>query len=139
LEILLHNRAAEIPVVHQALDEIAARRNLPAPSLAGLHLALEEHLTNIISHGYKAGQSGTIAVRFVLETCGLRVEIEDDARPFDPTAQSEVDTSLSMDAKPLGGLGILMIRKSVDDLEYRHVGDRNILTMKKRFSQQPAG
>jgi serine/threonine-protein kinase RsbW/sigma-B regulation protein RsbU (phosphoserine phosphatase) len=44
-----------------------------------------------------------------------------------------VDTSVPLDAKPLGGLGLLMIRKSVDQLEYRRVADRNVLVMKKKI------
>src|SRR5947207_2136884 len=51
LEALLHNLASEIPRAHQALDQFAAQRGLSGPYIAPLHLALEEHLTNVVSYG----------------------------------------------------------------------------------------
>lgn len=112
---------------------MAPRTGLSASSVVHLHLALEEHLTNVISHGYGPGKSGTITVRFSLEPSNLRVEIADDATPFNPLEAPEVDTSLPIEDKPLGGLGVHMIRKCVDGLAYRRLGDRNVLIMQKRF------
>jgi anti-sigma regulatory factor (Ser/Thr protein kinase) len=100
--------------------------------MSRLHLALEEHLTNVICYGYDTGESGTVRVRLSLERPILRIEIEDDGKPFNPVEAPVVDTTLPLDTKPLGGLGLLMIRKSVDELEYRRVANRNVLTIKKR-------
>ena len=99
-----------------------------------MHLALEEHLANIIAHGGDSALSGRITVRFALEPAALRVEIEDDAGPFNPLAAPAVDTSLPLEQKPLGGLGILLIQKSVDELEYWRAGNRNVLVMKNRLT-----
>jgi anti-sigma regulatory factor (Ser/Thr protein kinase) len=99
-----------------------------------MHLALEEHLANIVAHGGDPGPAGTITVRFALEPEALRVEIEDDARPFNPLDAPEVDTALPLEEKPVGGLGILLIRKSVDELEYGRAGNRNVLVMKNRLT-----
>ena len=134
MEVSLHHQASEIPLVHDALDELAAGHSLPARCVARLHLALEEHLANIIAHGGYPGPTGTITVRFALEPEALRVEIEDDAGPFNPLNAPAVDTSLPLEQKPLGGLGILMIRKSVDELDYRRIGNRNVLVMKNRLT-----
>lgn len=113
---------------------MAARHGLAAKDVARMHLALEEHLTNIISHGYKPGQAGTLIVRFALEASGFRIEIEDDGAPFNPIEAPAVDTSLPMKDKPVGGLGVHLIRNNVDELEYRRAGDRNVLVMKKRVN-----
>ena len=133
VEVSLHNEPGQIARVHQALDDIAARHGLPARPVARLHLALEEHLTNIMVHGYAPGQAGKISVRFALEPKTLRVEIEDDAMPFNPAEAPEVDTDLPIEERPLGGLGVLMIRRSVDALEYRHAGGRNVLVLTTRL------
>jgi len=130
---MLHYQASDVPLVHDALDELATRHRLPARCVARLHLAIEEHLANIIAHGGYPGPTGTITVRFELEPDALRVEIEDDAGPFNPLDAPAVDTSLPLEQKPLGGLGILLIRKSVDELEYRRSGNRNVLVMKNRL------
>ena len=134
MELSLHHEATEIPLVHDALDELAVRHHLPARCVARLHLALEEHLTNIITHGGNPGPAGTITVRFALEPTTLRVEIEDDAGSFNPLEAPAADTALPMEEKPLGGLGIHLIRKNVDELEYRRAGDRNVLVMKNRLN-----
>jgi anti-sigma regulatory factor (Ser/Thr protein kinase) len=134
LELSLNHQATEIPLVHDALDELAVRHHLPARCVARLHLALEEHLTNIITHGGNPGPAGTITVRFALEPTTLRVEIEDDAGSFNPLEAPAADTALPMEEKPLGGLGIHLIRKNVDELEYRRAGDRNVLVMKNRLN-----
>jgi anti-sigma regulatory factor (Ser/Thr protein kinase) len=134
LELSFANQASEIPRVHQALDEFAARNGLSDRSLVHSHLALEEYLTNIVSHGYAAGETGRIVVRFGLEASVLRIEIEDDGRPFNLNEAPEVDTSVPLEEKPIGGLGIHMIRKSVDGLDYQRAGGRNLLVMTKRLS-----
>lgn len=134
LEVSLHRQASEIPLVHDALDELAAGHSLPARCVARLHLALEEHVANIIAHGGDPGPASRITVRFALDPAALRVEIEDDASPFNPLEAPAVDTAVPLEEKPLGGLGILLIRKSVDELEYRRAGNRNVLVMKNRLT-----
>ena len=101
--------------------------------MARLHVALEEHLTNIISYGYNGERAGIIRVRFAIASSVLRVEIEDSGRPFNPLEVPEVDTSMPLDQKPVGGLGVHLIRKSVDELNYERVGDRNVLTLITRL------
>jgi anti-sigma regulatory factor (Ser/Thr protein kinase) len=131
LELTLHNQASEITLAHQALDQFVANHSLRLAGLARLHVAIEEHLTNIISYGYRPGQTGTIQIRLALTDTNLRVEIEDDARPFNPLQAAEIDTSVPLKNKPVGGLGVFLIRKSVDKLEYRRVGERNVLVLVK--------
>jgi anti-sigma regulatory factor (Ser/Thr protein kinase) len=131
LELTLHNQVSELPLAHQALDQFVADHNLRLAGLARLHVALEEHLTNIISYGYRPGQRGSIQVRFALTGSELQLEIEDDARPFNPLESPEIDTSVPMKNKPVGGLGVFLIRKSVDKLEYRRVDERNVLVLVK--------
>lgn len=99
------------------------------PRLARLHVAVEEHLTNIITHGYEPGEVGAILVRFGLEPRGLCVEIEDNARPFNPLEAAQVDLSLPLDKRPIGGLGVHLIRNGVDHLSYLRKGEWNVLVM----------
>jgi anti-sigma regulatory factor (Ser/Thr protein kinase) len=133
LEVSLHNQASEIPHAHAALDRFAADHGLPAPVVRAFHLALEEHLTNSISYGFTQGRVGTIHVRFTVDHPNVCVEVEDDADPFNPLTAPEPDTSLPLDAKPLGGLGLLLIRKSMDQVEYRQANGHNVLVMRKRL------
>jgi len=133
LEVSLHNHASEIPNAHAALDRFAARHGLSAPVVRAFHLALEEHLTNSISYGFTQGRAGTIQVRFTVEHPSVCVEVEDDADLFNPLTAPEADTSLPLEAKPLGGLGVLLIRKNMDQVEYRQANGHNLLVMRKRI------
>jgi anti-sigma regulatory factor (Ser/Thr protein kinase) len=139
LEVTLHNRAEEIPVAHQGLDAFVAGHALPVQLLSQLHVAIDEHLPNIIAYAYQPDQAGTIRVRFSLVSTALRVEIEDDGRPFNPLEAAKVDISRPLDEKPMGGLGVHLIRQSVDELTYARRAGRNILTMLNRVSSRPTG
>ncbi len=133
LELTLHNRASEIPLAHQALDEFAAKHGIASEDLAKLHVAVEEHLINVISYGYTPGQTGTIRARFALGPSGIRIDFEDDAGPFNPLEAPVVDTSVPLDRKPIGGLGVHLIRNAVDELSYKRAGERNVVTMIARL------
>ena len=133
-EVTLNTRLEEIPLAHEALDAFATRHALPVPMLGRLHVAIEEHLSNIISYGYDPGQGGTIRVHFELAFPFLRVKIEDDGRRFNPMDAPPVDTSLALDKKPVGGLGVHLLRKCVDELSYSRCGERNVLSLASRVT-----
>jgi len=64
--------------------------------------------------------------------------VEDDGKPFDPTQAPVVDTSLPLEKKPIGGLGIHLIRRAMDEMSYRRQANRNVLRMVKRLSRRAA-
>ena len=132
-ELVLPNVASEIPSVHEALDKFVCQRGFAKKDFARLHVALEEHLTNIVSYAYRPGQHGTIRVRLKLADGSLLVELADDGRPYNPLAAPEVDTALPLEDKPVGGLGVFLIRKNVDHLEYKRVENQNVLLLEKRL------
>jgi anti-sigma regulatory factor (Ser/Thr protein kinase) len=118
-----------------ALQDFAASAQLPPEVVHAADLSLEEHITNVIDYGYTDPDKHEIIVR--LQTLGneLVVEVEDDGVPFNPLDHPEVDTSLDMEEKPIGGLGIHLIRRFMDDLSYRYEGRKNILTLRKRLTE----
>jgi anti-sigma regulatory factor (Ser/Thr protein kinase) len=132
LELSLLNRPPEIARLQDELEKFAARHSFPGKSLHAVQLALEEHLTNIMRYGYDDDREHHIKVRMAFCTPELRIEVEDNGRPFNPLAHPSPDLSLPLDQRPIGGLGIHMIRKSLDALEHRRENDRNILVMLKR-------
>jgi serine/threonine-protein kinase RsbW len=131
LEVILRNQPTEIPKAHLFLDELALQAGLATKACADLHVALEEHLTNVINHGYSPGQSGQIAVRLSSSPEALRVEIEDDASPFNPLLAPSVNVNQPLEERPIGGLGIHMIRQLTDELHYEFRSGHNVLVMVK--------
>jgi serine/threonine-protein kinase RsbW len=94
-----------------------------------IRLAVEEALMNIISHAYPEGP-GDVEVSCGTDDGGrMIVEISDAGIPFDPHSRTNPDVSSDIDDRQIGGLGILLIRKYVDDVRYRRDADKNVLTL----------
>jgi len=133
LELTLANQQAEVARLQDQLEAFARQHGLAESALHEVQLALEEHLTNILSYGYEDQREHLIRVRIQLHGPELLVEVADDGRPFNPLETPAPDLSKPIEARPIGGLGIHMIRKSVDQLKYRREAGRNILVMTKRI------
>jgi anti-sigma regulatory factor (Ser/Thr protein kinase) len=111
---------------------------LPKEVAFALDLALTEWVTNVRDYGYGNGCSGSIAIQLAATLSSVSAEVSDDAAPFNPLDRPEVDTTLPMEDKPIGGLGIHMIRKFMDELSYDRVEGKNRLAMKKYFARHTA-
>lgn len=113
----------------------AAAVGAPDDAVADLVQAVDEAATNVIVHGYRDGAPGTIEVHLVDRDGEVAVTIVDDAPAFDPTVVPEPDLSAPLARRPLGGMGVHLIRGLCDDVRYRRSADgRNELTMTKRTS-----
>jgi anti-sigma regulatory factor (Ser/Thr protein kinase) len=129
--IALRSDVAELDRVSRRLTEFGAQHRVDPPVLRDLNLALEEILANIIAYGYADDREHEIRVRLSAGEGEVRVDVEDDGRPFNPLDAPEPDTSAPLAERPVGGLGIHLVRNLMDGLEYRRQGDRNLLTMRK--------
>ena len=96
-----------------------------------LNLVLEEAITNIINYGFVDAAVHIISLEFSRTTERLQVQISDDGKAFDPTAASEPDINLPVEDRPVGGLGILLVKSFMDKVAYRRENDMNILTLIK--------
>jgi len=134
LEFEFQSHPAELARIPEILDALGRRQPLGPKTRLALDTALTEHLTNIITHGCRDGAPHRIRVRLTLDPPCVKATVIDDGPPFNPLEHPPVDTSLPLDQKPLGGLGIHMIRSSADELTYRRENDRNILVMRKRLA-----
>ena len=130
LEIELKNQPAQKLKVVEALERFGREHHLRASVINAVDLALEEHLTNLMSYGFPDGREHVIKVRLAVAS-EVVVEVEDDGLPFDPLQLPEADTSIPLEQRPVGGLGIHLIRKFMDQVEYETRGNRNILRMRK--------
>jgi len=138
LEIILKNKPEEKRRMLSALGDFVCARQIPPPVVQAADLALEEHLTNVMSYAYEDARDHDIIVRLEANDADFVIEVEDDGKPFDPTEAPKVDTSLPLDKKPIGGLGIHLIRRAMDEMRYTRQGNRNVLRMIKRLSRRAA-
>ncbi len=132
--ITLKNETPELERLAGFIETCSERMDLPMPLAMKLDLALEEAVANVILYAYP-GQTDQ-SVEIDLERRGelLTLRITDSGIPFDPTAREEPDLSLGAEERPIGGLGIFLVRQLMDSVEYERRDNRNILTMQKTLS-----
>ena len=125
------NDPAQLRLVNEQVDAFGQRNNLPSKSLFNIKLALAELLANTISYGYADKATHTIEIRLGLSGGQLKVEIIDDARPFDPRRVKAPKKKGALKELPLAGRGIYLVRSYVDDFGYQRKRGRNHVTVTK--------
>ena len=115
------------------LEAFARQVQLPKAAFQAADLALEEHLTNVFNYGFEDKKAHEILVRFEIEGGALLVEVFDDGGPFNPLERPEVDTTTPLEEKPIGGLGVHLMRKFMDELDYRREDGKNVFRMRKKL------
>ena len=116
--------------------DVAAQQGLPQDAVTKVRLAAEEVLVNIINHAYPDG-AGEIDIACAPADDGSRslvLEIRDTGLPFNPLEREDPDISLPMEDRQIGGLGIFLVKKVMDDIQYTREGDMNILKLVKHGS-----
>jgi serine/threonine-protein kinase RsbW len=94
-----------------------------------LRLAIEEMVTNTIKYGYDDHLEHVISIRIRADRECLRVELEDDGHPFDPTAHPDPDIEQNFNTGVDGGFGLVLVRRICRHMDYRREGDRNRLAL----------
>lgn len=134
MEFSLKNDLAEIQLLAEAVELFGEEKGLSPKVLFQVNLALDELLTNTISYGYPEGGEHALLVRFTLEEeKDLLIEIRDNGFPFNPLEREEPDINQDIDERPIGGLGIHLVRQMMDEIEYRWEDDHNVLVMRKHI------
>ena len=137
VQVALTNQPPEKRKALTVLEQFARDHQLPEKVLQAADLALEEHLTNVMKYGFDDSQVHEIRVRLELVGGQFQIEVEDDGKPFNPLEHPKPDLSVPLEQRPLGGLGIHLIRSFMDELAYRRDGGRNIFQMRKRLTPAP--
>lgn len=123
--------------MNRFLEETAEAFGLDSMLLMSLNLVMEEAVSNIIFYAYKEGETGeNIRISMELEDGVLTIVLTDTGLPFDPTAREDPDVSLSAEERPIGGLGIFLIKKMMDEVVYRRKDDANVFIMSKKIKKE---
>jgi len=113
------------------LEQFCREQHMPPKAIQGLMLAVEEMASNVVNHAYQRDAQQTF--RLTLQHHGDRfvVELRDRGPAFDPLQATAPDLEADPDERDIGGLGIHLVRHSIEDLHYARVGDENVLRMTK--------
>src|SRR5438067_2445178 len=116
----LRSHSADAVRLTEFARTFCSRHRLPDEERSRLLVILDELFTNIVSYGYEgAVGEGHVEVLLSFEADRLVVEFIDDGSPFDPLASNPPDLDLPLEERPIGGIGIAIVRALVDDISYR--------------------
>ncbi|MBO7116927.1 MAG: ATP-binding protein [Prevotella sp.] len=96
-----------------------------------LRLACEEVVMNVTSYAYPEGTDGFLDVEIEKDDNRIVIRFKDGGKPFNPLAQEKPDTKLPWKLRHIGGLGIFLVIKKMDDTRYAYVDNKNVLTIEK--------
>ncbi len=131
LSLELKNCQTETDKLCRCVEDLGASLGLAQKTIFAITLAIEELFTNIISYGFKDDHEHVIGITLNQEDRVLVIRIEDDGVPFNPEKARGPDTDCPLEKSKIGGLGIHLAKKMMDEFEYVRQQDRNIITMKK--------
>jgi len=131
LTVRIKNAFAEIPAAIEAVSRWLSDREVPASVGYVANLAIEELATNSVKYAYEDTGTHFIEFNMTLAANELVILMTDDGRPFNPLDLPEPDLTLPVELRPVGGLGVHLLRKMADGMEYEHRDGRNRITLRK--------
>jgi len=131
-KIILTNNIEQINSLHDFVDSIGDELSLSPALTLNLNLAMEEVVSNVILYAYPyESTENKIFIEFVKSGAQLKFIISDYGKPFDPTTKDEPDITLEAVDRPIGGLGIFLVKQIMDDIAYYRENDMNKLVLYK--------
>ena len=124
---------AGVREVGAAFAGFAEVRALPADVRRSLNVALDELLANAVSHGRTGRDPCSVTVEVKLDKERVTVIVTDDGMPFDPFAQNAPDTSMSVEDRPIGGLGLHLVGQLMDRVSYERQEGQNVVVLVKHL------
>lgn len=112
----------------------ACLESLDCPPKASMqiNIAVEEIFVNVASYAY-GSEEGDVTISVDAEPDSISIVFEDSGIPYDPLKKPDPDITLSVEKRAIGGLGIFMTKKMMDDMSYEYKDGMNILTLKKYY------
>ncbi|MCL2096719.1 MAG: ATP-binding protein [Oscillospiraceae bacterium] len=129
-ELIIDARTENLDAVLDFVSEELESADCSVKTQMQIAVAVEEIFVNIAHYAYNPTVGGA-AVRVYSGDDGITIEFEDGGKPYNPLEKADPDVSLSAEERDIGGLGIFMVKKIMDETEYRHENGKNILTIKK--------
>lgn len=129
LSLTLANRMDEVPRLVELLDSFGAGAGLPDDLVFRLTVTLDEVVTNIVRHAYNGEGGHDILLRISVEDGRVTAIVQDHGPPFDLRTVPPADIDAPIELRPIGGLGVHLVRSLTQGLEYHRDGDRNIVTL----------
>ena len=136
VEVPLAADLGELSRLAEAVEDFGGANDLPPGAVFKLNLCFDELITNAISYGFETLDQAALSVVLTVSDGEVVAIIRDNGRPFDPfTEAPEADTTLRVEDRPVGGLGVLLVRESMDDCSYERRDGFNVVTLRLKLDR----
>ena len=133
-ELTLAATVENIEVVTNFVNEQLEALDCPAKAQLQIDIAIDELFSNIAHYAYNPETGdATVCVEVVEDPLSVVITFIDNGMPYDPLAKADPDITLSAEEREIGGLGIYMVKKTMDEITYEYKGGQNILRIKKKI------
>lgn len=133
-ELTTEATVENIRVVTDFVNEHLQELNCPMKAQLQIDIAIDELFSNIAHYAYNPDTgSATVRVDVTEQPMTVRITFIDNGVPYDPLAAAAPDISLSAEEREIGGLGIYLVRQTMDEVTYEYKDGQNILTLKKQL------
>jgi anti-sigma regulatory factor (Ser/Thr protein kinase) len=137
MKFRLSEQPDALSVLLEGIEAFLLERGVPPTGLYVANLCVEELLVNIVNHGYGGKPVADVEVDVEVSPQTLLIEISDGAAPFDPTKDAAApDLEADLDARPIGGLGVHLVKQLTDEMSYRRADGRNQVRLIKRLAPE---
>lgn len=131
--IILTNDISEISKLNEFVEEVGTEFSLTPDVVFNVNLVLEEAVVNVINYAYPKEQHESIYLTAKLHEGSIVFVLTDSGLEFDPTEVPEADITLSAEDRPIGGLGIFLIRQIMNEVSYERIDGKNVLRLSKKL------
>lgn len=136
LRVSLAPRLSAVRGLAQMVEEFGDANKISDQQIYMINLALDELITNTVSYGLRGVTDPKIEIRLKVSPSGVVLVIEDNGRRFDPTENTDPDVTSSVEDRPVGGLGLHLIKTFADRVHYEYVDGKNRLTLEHDLTSE---
>jgi len=131
--LTLTNNLSEIEYLTNEINSFLKKCKASADDKHAVTLALEEWFANVVNHGFRDNLQHVIKIKFEFQRPILRIRVIDDGIAFDPVRHPLPDLDKPLDERQIGGVGMHLIHKLIDDISYFRENDTNIIILEKKL------
>lgn len=133
-EISVDAKIENVPVITDFINEQLESMDCSMKSQMQIDIAIDELFSNISFYAYNGKEgTATVGIEFTANPVTARISFTDSGIPYNPLEQEDPDVELSAEDRKIGGLGIFMVKKTMDNITYQRVNDQNVLTIEKNL------
>lgn len=131
LELEIINDLKEVSIVIDEFEAFCLAQNIENSAVQKVNVVLDEIINNIVNYGYPKEEERLILIKIAIEHSSMVLTITDDGKAFNPFDIDKPDLSLSLEDRPVGGVGLYIVKNLMDSYSYERVNSKNIVEIVK--------